>query len=563
MIRKTLVIFLTAIMSLLLFSCIEGNINTVRFYSFDELYKTVKVSDGQTIGEINSPEVEGYEFLYWRYGNQEYDILETPVTKNLDLHAYFKQNIVTGIHDFDIFSLNDTHGAILENGSEMGLAKIANLIKAKRQQNSENTFFIANGDMFQGQLISNSNKGALMVELLNEMELDAFVIGNHEFDWGLEEILKYFDNSENAVKANFPILGANVKRKSDDKIPEGIKPYTIINKGGLRVGIIGIINEGLESSIAGHRIKDYYFSSMTSAVRDVYNEIEDMVDIVVVANHGNDTNLNIFASEFEKVIGILNGHTHSRYTGYLTKSTYIQSGSSGEYVGNIKGSLELLDSGEIKLIDLSSENLNRSNEALLNTSDKESEVIIDKYYQDLKSEYNDVLITTGESMSVSQLASFISEVMAKQTGAVAGFHNSGGTRDSFRNNQSLTAADLFKVFPFDNKIITVSVTGSELKQYLNDNYMTHYLTPNTTINDNERYLIAVNDYIFFHEVYYGFQSYNNLGDYETKNDMYESFLEVINNLKNSGETKFYLYSPILFNLSKYNKILDNQLIFLI
>ena len=89
----------------------------------------------------------------------------------------------------------------------IGLDYFANVIMA--EQEDKDVLFITGGDILQGQLLSNHFYGESIIFALNEMKLDAFVIGNHEFDWGLEKVLGYF-NGENEIQADFPFLGANV-----------------------------------------------------------------------------------------------------------------------------------------------------------------------------------------------------------------------------------------------------------------------------------------------------------------------------------------------------------------
>ena len=119
-------------------------------------------------------------------------------------------------------------GAILYNpqNSELGMAKIANYIKNLK---TENSIFVTGGDILQGQIISNSNRGALFIEIFNNLNLDAFVIGNHEFDWGLDVILPYFDPATMGIKANFPLLGANVIEKATGQRPNFIDGIPLFN----------------------------------------------------------------------------------------------------------------------------------------------------------------------------------------------------------------------------------------------------------------------------------------------------------------------------------------------
>ena len=133
------------------------------------------------------------------------------------------------------YYVNDLHGALLRQQNAIG--QIWCVILA--DSNVENSLFIAGGDMLQGQVISNYFEGASTIDILNQMNLDAFVIGNHEFDWGLQTVLQYFNGENKDLQAKYPLLGANVIEKESGQIPNGIKPYVIVEKGGYKIAIIG------------------------------------------------------------------------------------------------------------------------------------------------------------------------------------------------------------------------------------------------------------------------------------------------------------------------------------
>lgn len=468
---------------------------------------------------------------------------ETIVYTDLVLEAKYKEddyNLDT--NTFDIFHLNDTHGAALNMDNELGLAKISNYIKNINDNNSKN-IFITSGDMLQGQLVSNQNRGAVMIESFNEMNLDAFVLGNHEFDWGLEQILKYFNPNSGGLNAKFPLLGANVIDKTTGKRPEFMDEYAIIERDGYKVGIIGVIGNGLESSISQLRVENYEFTSSYQAVSNVYNKINDLVDFVVVSSHASDMWFNEQVSDLNKVQAIFNGHAHQNITGGLNEKRipYMQSSSSGRVVGHMKLTLKLINE-ELKLIDSNSQNVNYH--TLLNSNDELVKAIVDKYYDDVKHLYDDTILTARSYMSQNDLASYISKLMMEVTNSVAGFQNSGGTRSPLQKNQKITAADLFKIFPFDNQIIVSDISGRNLKKLLNDNYFYKTSKINTnTIKDDGIYQIATNDYIYYSN--YNNHLFENRKMYNF-GDMYETFYQVMLNLKEAGHKEFDTNSPIIY-----------------
>lgn len=437
---------------------------------------------------------------------------------------------------FDIFYLNDTHGAVLNEGQELGLSKIGNFIKNTKDQNS---IFITGGDILQGQLISNANKGAVMIEVFNHLNLDAFVIGNHEFDWGLDVVLNYFNPNTPGVKANFPLLGANVKEKATNQRPEFIDSYVIIERNNFNIGIVGVIGDGQESSISRLRVEDYYFSDAYTAVRDTIEEIKNQVDFILVVNHDNNASFNNKVALLPKVGAIFNGHSHSEAAGYIGDIPYIQSRHNGYMVGQVSLTYKKRNNF------LTLENTNVKNvktNQYLNQSDSEIDLIIDSYYNDISHLYTDVLLTASRSLSRDALADFAAKLMAEVTGSVFSFQNYGGTRTTIAGN--ITGSDVFKVFPFDNQIISAEITGKDLKALYNKEGNTYLNIDYNGIRDNQYYKVATNDFLYYasYNQRYFSSTYNTSIVY---GDLYETFYDLLVALKAAGHTTFDTSSPII------------------
>ena len=111
--------------------------------------------------------------------------------------------------DLVLVHTNDVHGRIVEekgrdkNTSVVGDAKLATVIENERAKKDQTTVVVDAGDAFQGLPISNSTKGEARAEILNKMNYDAMAVGNHEFDFGLDEAKKY----KQILK--FPLLSSN------------------------------------------------------------------------------------------------------------------------------------------------------------------------------------------------------------------------------------------------------------------------------------------------------------------------------------------------------------------
>ncbi len=134
--------------------------------------------------------------------------------------------------------------------------------------------------MWQGSADSNLTHGALVTEAMNEMNFAAMTLGNHEFDWTDEYI------RANDELANFPFLGANIFDKRTSELADFVDAYTMIERQGVRIGIIGIIGSSLEGSILATAVANYNFVSATSVVPLAANQLRNQgADIVILLNH--------------------------------------------------------------------------------------------------------------------------------------------------------------------------------------------------------------------------------------------------------------------------------------
>ncbi len=138
-----------------------------------------------------------------------------------------------------ILHTNDTHSnieAFPANHNKFpnrgGVARRFSMIEEVRQQN-ENVLLLDAGDIFQGTPYFNRYKGNLEMRLMSEMGYDVATLGNHDFDIGIDGFMSAYKN------ANFPFVNCNYDF-GNTAMAQIIKPYTIIKKGKLKIGILGV-----------------------------------------------------------------------------------------------------------------------------------------------------------------------------------------------------------------------------------------------------------------------------------------------------------------------------------
>ncbi|MEN6462576.1 MAG: S-layer homology domain-containing protein, partial [Syntrophomonas sp.] len=162
-------------------------------------------------------------------------ILKNILDKNLVSSSV--NSIDKELVSLDILTVNDFHGALLEDNKNPGAAKLATWLKDQKAANPEGTLILSAGDMSQGSIDSNLSYGKTVIEAMNEIGFDAMAVGNHEFDWGLDCL------KNQAAWAKFPILTANITDKKTGHGLEGTKPWIIVERKGVKIGIIGVTTE--------------------------------------------------------------------------------------------------------------------------------------------------------------------------------------------------------------------------------------------------------------------------------------------------------------------------------
>lgn len=391
----------------------------------------------------------------------------------------------------DILTINDTHG-YLESDSTSSITNIAGYMN-----HYQDSIKIAVGDMFQGSGISNMSKGRAMIDVMNEIGFDCMVLGNHEFDWGIGTILKYFDGDQLNGEANFPLLAANVIDSNGNPLAYA-KPYTIIQRGSYKIGVIGVIGETLESSISVSSLEGHEFlparpivEQYTSTLRNVEN-----CDMVILAAHvGSSFNSSYSGLDIDL---ILNGHTHVNETGTTSQIPYLQAGCNAKYVGHITADLKNDKIDSYKVITATS----------IYKVSKSVKEIVDRYVAEfavvLESE-----VAKISNYSKTGLVRYACKTYEEYFEADFAFVNYGGFRTNWNKKTSITYNDMMTMIPFDNQFKTCYMSGKLIKElagnldtgYIGTSQETKFVGSdfyigNTKIEDDKIYFVVAIDYIF-------------------------------------------------------------------
>ena len=250
-----------------------------------------------------------------------------------------------------IFHTNDMHYHIdpfpedhPEYPGKGGMTRIASLVNACRKENP-NVLLLDAGDMFQGTPYFNYFKGDLIVKVMNAMGYDGGTIGNHEFDNGMGDILSSLS------QANFPFVSSNYDF-SDTILRKLVKPYQIVNKGGLKIGIygLGIELDGLVGKLNYGNTR--FLNPLETALKmERFLKKEHSCDLVICLSHlgysyQNDKISDTALAPQTKYTDLfIGGHTHT----FLEEPTVMKN-TDGKLVIVNQAGWAALSTGKIEFV---------------------------------------------------------------------------------------------------------------------------------------------------------------------------------------------------------------------
>jgi 5'-nucleotidase len=396
--------------------------------------------------------------LSWAEGAWTAEITITLLHNN-DLHARVEQTLIQG----------QPYG---------GVARIGALVEQIRRTD-RNVVLLNAGDTFQGTLYFQAYGGLADLWFKNRIGYDAMALGNHEFDKGPGPLAEFVD------RARFPILSANVDVSQEPTLRGKISPYTVIEVGGEKLGVIGATTEDTPTisspgpTVAFRPPRE----PVISAVRAL--ELQGVHRIILLSHLGYAADREL-ARTLDGLDVVVGGHSHTLLGAFdrpglpEPEGTYptVVRGPRGDVLvvqawqwGKVLGKLRLtFDArGRVRswagsrpiLVDRSIpedpfllamvQRFQRPIEALRRSVIGQTEVLLDGSRDATR---------RGEATMAAVIADGFLEATARM-GAVAGFINAGGVRASLEAGP-VTYEQAITVQPFGNTLTVLDLTGAEL-----------------------------------------------------------------------------------------------------
>lgn len=373
-----------------------------------------------------------------------------------------------------VLFFNDLHGHLLpftvkqEDGSRVevgGIARMATLVRSIRAENRKegaHTLLLVAGDILQGTPMSTVFRGEPDVEALNAMGVDAMVVGNHEFDFGLENFQAL------RKRARFPFLSSNLVWKDSGRLVcDPAAEFRLSER--VRVTVVGATTDQLLTSTRPENVALLDVTDPVRAGTEIYERSRDRGPVILLSHSkaAPDEQMALAAPGLAAIVG---GHDQILLNPCKNVGGVLifQAFEKGKYLGRFDLEIDP-DSGRASVVDWGYLPVTAEIPA-----DPEIQALVESYQAKLDAKFKEVLgdsavFLDGERERIryqeTNLGNFVTDIMRRSSGADIALLNAGSLRASI-DEGPITLEEVFKAMPYENEIVLVELTGREIEQIL-------------------------------------------------------------------------------------------------
>ena len=364
----------------------------------------------------------------------------------------------------DIYEMSEQ---VLPDGrARGGFARLAAVVKAERAKGGHVVFAHA-GDTLSPSLMSGFDRGAHIMALTNMIPPDIFVPGNHEFDFGKQVFF------QRMAEAKFPLYAANLRGADGRPLP-GFKDRAVLTFDGARIGVTGAAFDDTPRTSTPEDLK---FGPTVATVGEqaaaLRREGADFVVAVVHAERRQDNEI-VAARNVDL---LLTGHDHDLFVNFDGRNAVMESSHNAHYVTVIDVAVTVKQRGgrreviwwpDFRIIDTANV-----------TPDPDVLAAVGKFEQEFTKEMDVPLGTTATELDSrnasvrtreAAIGNLFTDAMREATGADVAVTNGGGIRAGrvYPPGSTITRRHILAELPFANRVITVEMTGGDLKRALDN-----------------------------------------------------------------------------------------------
>ncbi|MFK3835560.1 ExeM/NucH family extracellular endonuclease [Microbacterium sp. NPDC087868] len=400
----------------------------------------------------------------------------------------------------DVVTVNDFHGRIEADGAAAGAAVLAGAVQQFRSENP-NTIFAGAGDLIGASTFTSFiNDDNPTIDALNAAGLDVSSAGNHEFDQGWEDLRDRVQE-----RADWEYIASNVFVTETGE--PALAPAWVKELDGVKVGFIGAVTEDLDSLVSPEGIADLEVRSIADSVNAVADDLRDgdesngEADVIILLVHEGAESTDVAAVTPDSPLGeivygvdddvdaIVSAHTHLAYNHVIDGRPVVSAGQYGENLGlmNIQVDPTTKDlisiTNEIKPLTANGQPLYPAVPEVAEIVAKakaEADVLGAVEVGQITADFNRARQANGSENrgGESTIGNFVADVQKWSTDADIALMNPGGLRANLAYASSgasdpdgnVTYREAANVQPFANTLVTLTLTGEQLKGVLEEQW---------------------------------------------------------------------------------------------
>jgi 5'-nucleotidase len=379
-----------------------------------------------------------------------------------------------------VLHTNDIHGHFLPEAAEWidgrpaigGWARIdAEIDHLRATRPRQSVLLLDGGDQLTGtplsDLVVDGSKGGAMHAFFEAAGYDAWAVGNHEFDKGLDNLSVYTE------RYDIVTLSSNLRA------PDGVSPLLpnqdfshVFERSGVKVGVIGATTDSLAGLMNRADFARLTLLDVEDAVRAEVKRLDPVTDVIMVLSHIGLKDDERLARAVPGIDLIVGGHSHTpmRAASRVGDTWIVQAGSYGRSLGIVD--LVVTDD---HVATMRYELRNLTPETSPGAASPEIVALVDEYQAQLDVAFGEVLGDAPDLMGrsynhESPLGRWITDALRETAGTDVGIYNNGGLRSDIAPGK-VTRGTLFNCFPFGNELQTFEITGADLQDIVLKNAM--------------------------------------------------------------------------------------------
>lgn len=389
-------------------------------------------------------------------------------------HAAPPQDPPKGV-TITILHTNDMHGHVMQETNKRisttekvgGAAWLAGFINRERKANPGRVLLVDSGDIAQGTAISNMSRGRVVTDFMNLMNYDAGTIGNHEFDWGpkaFADLIRW---------AKRPIVCANFRVHGSKAFPPGIRPYVIKKVGGVSVAITGVITPETPLISFKKNVASFDFLDPAVTLRELIPQMrKEGARAVIVMSHMGEKDDRLLAAAVPGISAIIGGHSHTVMVDpvVVNETVIAQAGNYMHYLGKLDLTLDpatgkvtaYTQKGGLIPVICSQVEPDPAVAALVKKYETELGPVMQQVVGQANADFNR---KPDAGFADTSLGCLITDSLRDAGKTDVAVYNSGGIRNDL-NKGTVRKGDMYAILPFDNVLVTLTLTGKQLAALL-------------------------------------------------------------------------------------------------